>query len=49
MLALADINVINLNDSKKALYWYTLAVKNEKDPSKKKDIAGRMRKFLTRQ
>ncbi len=49
MLALADLNVINLNDSKKALYWYTLAVKNEKDPSKKKDIAGRMRKFLTRQ
>jgi tetratricopeptide (TPR) repeat protein len=46
MLALADLNAITLNDSKKALYWYALAIKTEPVPSKKKIIADRIKKII---
>lgn len=46
MLALGDLNAITLNDGKEALYWYALAIKSEVDPSRKKLIADRMKRFL---
>jgi len=46
MLALGDLNAITLNDSKKALYWYSLAIKSETDPSRRKMLADRMKRFL---
>ncbi len=46
MLALGDLHAITLNDGKKALYWYALAIKTESDPSKKRMIADRMKRFL---
>lgn len=46
MIALGDIYSISLNDNRKALYWYAMAITNEPDETKKKSIADRVSKFM---